>query len=473
MEKQQPQPIDIDRILTRQTDAPITSVNDLFCELPSCDLVRVSRLESHRCNALGNNNNTPWPLLITSTPRSATVYMTTALQQHGMKIQDDWSHKDPLAGRVSWIHAFDDTDQATFGESKAYGKRYKRVLHQTKEPLSGISSMCTEPILTSEGLSSRVFLQSHIPLRSSYFNHSTTDIKEAHTQSCLEFWVEWHTYITAMRFPTFEVFDVNLKDIFTVSEMNYLYQEKLPGIRIKTNSRKHRKRFTWQDLYTINPYYTLKAWELAHYYGYRYPEVDFNNLTCLEKMPLCDPSGQNSSRPSNMCLPGHHYHDDNASSTRSIGPPSSNLGFQGWTDSGCVEVQLSNRSYVGVRGLISEHEMEYIKNDLDPVLMAKLKPTVFASNASTILQYINYLSSILKKDKPFKLNTTVQVLASDSSSAIQYNELIIDQSFMMAMGFLVAILYFFFGRQRTRDPPQSLSVQVKKRRRRMKQKGME
>lgn len=174
-----------------------------------------------------------------------------------------------------------------------------------------------------------------------------------------------------------------------------------------------------------------------------------------------------------MCLLGYHYHDDNASSTRSIGPPSSNLGFQGWTDSGCVEVQLSNRSYVGVRGLISEHEMEYIKNDLDPVLMAKLKPTVFASNASTILQYINYLSSILKKDKPFKLNTTVQVLASDSSSAIQYNELIIDQSFMMAMGFLVAILYFFFGRQRTRDPPQSLSVQVKKRRRRMKQKGME
>ena len=65
--------------------------------------------------------------------------------------------------------------------------------------------------------------------------------------------------------------------------MNYLYQEKLPGIRIKTNSCKHRKHFNWQDLYTINPYYTLKAWELAHYCGYRYPEVDFNNLTCLEK----------------------------------------------------------------------------------------------------------------------------------------------------------------------------------------------
>ena len=107
--KTTPQPLHVDRILTRKPDAPISSVEDLFCELPSCDLVSQSRLESHRCGSLGKSSP-PRPLLITSTPRSATVYMQTSLRDHGMQIQDDW-HQPLRDGRVSWMHAFDDTDQ--------------------------------------------------------------------------------------------------------------------------------------------------------------------------------------------------------------------------------------------------------------------------------------------------------------------------------------------------------------------------
>lgn len=207
-EQEHASPINIDSILTRSPDAPISSAKDLFCELPSCDLVLQSRLESHRCEALGQNTPDTWPLLITATPRSGTVYMQSSLLNHGMEIQQDWNEAK-RDGRVSWMYAFDDLK--SFGPAKAHGKRFRTVLHQTKEPLSSITSMCTEPILSRE----KAFLQRHIPLPSSY------EKKELYwtisSRVCLEFWVKWQTFITAMRFPTYKVSEVELRDIFDIS----------------------------------------------------------------------------------------------------------------------------------------------------------------------------------------------------------------------------------------------------------------
>ena len=92
---------EIDHILTRPRDTPVRSADQLYCELPPCSLVSKSRLESRRCDALGERSPDVWPLLITSTPRSGTVFVQTSLNKHGMEIQDDW-HKSMRDGRVSW-----------------------------------------------------------------------------------------------------------------------------------------------------------------------------------------------------------------------------------------------------------------------------------------------------------------------------------------------------------------------------------
>ena len=92
---------EIDHILTRPRDALVRSADQLYCQLPPCSLVRKSRLESRRCDVLGERSPDAWPLLITATPRSGTVFMQTTLNKHGMEIQDDW-HKSMRDGRVSW-----------------------------------------------------------------------------------------------------------------------------------------------------------------------------------------------------------------------------------------------------------------------------------------------------------------------------------------------------------------------------------
>ena len=89
------------------TSTTMDAIRHLRCDLPPCELVRQSNLYSERCGSKGGPG---WPLLITGTPRSATVYAQTTLRKHGMEIQDDW-HQDMRDGRVSWIFAFEDESE--------------------------------------------------------------------------------------------------------------------------------------------------------------------------------------------------------------------------------------------------------------------------------------------------------------------------------------------------------------------------
>ena len=123
------------------------------------------------------------------------------------------------------------------------------------------------------------------------------------------------------------------------------------------------------DLYTIDPTNALKAWELAHYYGYNYKE-DFNDLTCLEKLPMCGrwDTGRSSGwedapfpdgLESDKCQ--RHSENQYPKSNRKISAPSQSLGFNGgWVDAGCVEVELSDGTYIGVRGLITQQDLGLI-----------------------------------------------------------------------------------------------------------------
>mmetsp|Transcript_34056 Transcript_34056/g.55616 ORF Transcript_34056/g.55616 Transcript_34056/m.55616 type:complete len:357 (+) Transcript_34056:1-1071(+) len=278
-----------------------------------------------------------------------------------MQIQEDMS-RTMRDGRVSWIFAFEDSHP--FGPARTGGKKYSHVLHQVKEPLSSITSICTEPVFG--GMLS--FLQRHIPLNSSREENPQL------SKACLEFWVQWHSFLTEMRFPTYKIEEVELQDIFQISGLGHLYLEEPLDISIKSNHRGHRPKFSWQELYTMDPLLAAKAWELAHYYGYSYPDVDFDSLTCLDYAPGCS---RRRNVKTDKCPNGTHPYPTNMSSNI-ISPPAANHGFKGWVDSGCVEYRVpwSFPPYIGIRGLLGEDDLQNISRTLDKELFLQLNETM-------------------------------------------------------------------------------------------------
>ena len=109
----------------------------------------------------------------------------------------------------------------------------------------------------------------------------------------------------------------------------------------------------------------IEAWDLAHYYGYKYPGIRFNELTCLALVPTC---GGGTREASSKCPTG-------TSPIRRLGgdeqirPPSRSLGFDGWADSGCVERAVVDENeatlYFGVRGVLSEKELAAVSSRLN------------------------------------------------------------------------------------------------------------
>lgn len=302
------------------------------CELPSCDIVRRSRLYSERCGS----NEAGWPLLVTATPRSATVYITYLLQSHGMKLADDWlSHRRD--GRVSWIHAFDDPDN--YGPPYTHtNKTFQHVLHQLRDPLKGITSMCTEPV---ELLSTK-FLNKHINI--------TAFDDNIHTSfTVLQWWVEWHTFLVDLKLPSYQIERVQAQDIFRIAGLEHLYNATQANNKTHSNTRFHRQTFTWQDLFTIDPQYAVKAWKLAHLFGYEYPNVDFDSLTCKSRLPLCgkDKFGEGllqiTGNESAICPVGTHP-------VPKIGNIRASPMDNGWTSWGCVEHKRNDGTFVGLSG---------------------------------------------------------------------------------------------------------------------------
>lgn len=161
-----------------------------------------------------------------------------------------------------------------------------------------------------------------------------------------------------------------------------MYLSEGRNITTNSNHRRHRKKFSWQELFTMDPTYALRAWQLAHYYGYDYPGIDFSNITCLNEMPHCrEPIRQ----PSNKCVPGSGPSSALLQeANQTITAPSANLGFTGWSDSGCVEVKLNNGTYIGIRGLVSKQEFDLIKNDLDPMVIEKINSTILELRGNTV-----------------------------------------------------------------------------------------
>ena len=166
-------------------------------------------------------------------------------------------------------------------------------------------------------------------------------------RASIEFWVEWHDYLKKMKLPTYKVENVTAESIFRMSQLEGIFRETARQVPSSTNTRKHRPPFTWQELYTLDPRTALRAWKLAAEFGYEYPDVDFDKLTCLPFVPAC---GKNEAKAQRKCEAGTHpFPRERVSGDAHL---KRRINRGGWVDEGCIETKTSNNTYVGVPGLI-------------------------------------------------------------------------------------------------------------------------
>ena len=265
--------------------------------------------------------------------------MSAQLTAHGMQIQDDWML--PLEhGRVSWMFAFENQPPFWPSRTDTQGRKYRRVLHQVKDPITSITSMCTEI---------RKFHPHLYPFLSKKLNMSIAYTGQASMRSgrvALQFWVGWHSFLKDVKFPTYQIETIDAKSIFQMAGLEAIYNATPSKLVSRThNTRGHRKSFTWQELYTIDPELTAQAWDLAHYYNYSYPGVNFDNLTCLESFTDC----ANAKHVPTLCPPGTHPFPKDGMTFELSQKPATG-GPTGWVDAGCIEHKMDDGRIVGIPG---------------------------------------------------------------------------------------------------------------------------
>jgi hypothetical protein len=306
------------------------------CKLPPCELVLQSRLFSECCNPKATDR---WPLLVTGTPRSATTYTSAWLTSHGMELANDWHHPK-LHGISSWIFAFE--DERNYGPARTGGGKFSHVLHQVRDPLKCITAQCSDP-LENDG-AFLPFLRRHINVSSSNDDWNWKAV------TTLKFWVEWHQYLNDMKFPTYQIEQVRAEDMFPMAGLESIYNaQKVEEKKVAKdhNHKEHRSDSLWQDLYSLDPELAAKAWDLAHFFNYSYPDVDFDSLTCLDRVPACLPNKLVQANP--KCLPGTHPFPKDGKKIELRDLPVS-TGFQGWVNGGCVEHKNEDGTFVGMIG---------------------------------------------------------------------------------------------------------------------------
>ena len=103
--------------------------------LPTKDQCRtVEKSSWYSCRCVPKIKATKlYPLIISATPRSGTVFTDTVLSELGLKLSNDWfqGHAVLPSGIVSWIHIFSDKIDY-FGPGKLNGARFYAFMHQVR-----------------------------------------------------------------------------------------------------------------------------------------------------------------------------------------------------------------------------------------------------------------------------------------------------------------------------------------------------
>lgn len=186
----------------------------VFCTTEFCDRVQKTTLYCSCCSA-----DPPLllrPLLITGTPRSGTVFLSSLLSSLGLKMGADTGLPTRHGGIVSWVHLFADYHPDLHFTSSTQPAQYSRVLQLVRDPLASLTSIAfTEPILHDAGYLR--YIARHIPLQDSTTllpqlpsnnNNTTTtphmEPPERHAlrlRRALEFYTGWHRTIASLHVP--------------------------------------------------------------------------------------------------------------------------------------------------------------------------------------------------------------------------------------------------------------------------------
>ena len=265
------------------------------CTEAQCSVIRESTLFSSCCHHTTTNETTTYPLLITATPRSGTVFTVGLLNQLGLQVHND-GQRPGRDGMVSWLHIFEDVYQLLWVQGELHGSKFRTVLHQARDPLKSLTSIAfTEPLFRQDYES---YLQRHINLTSP----SDMDFAEQpeaprsnrqasnNIYRALEFYLQWHTFIDSLQVPIFRLEDL-VEDISVVDKIfasvgraapnhnvtqHFLSENKRQRRRlakVNTNQRSHRAVLQWEELCRVHVEMANRVLELSQRYGY-YKEIE-------------------------------------------------------------------------------------------------------------------------------------------------------------------------------------------------------
>eukprot|EP01083_Nonionella_stella_P089589 250009_1 len=271
--------------ILQQTNTAHVQMASMNCSLFRQSNLYLKECESEWTNEHNNKNiHHTWPLLITGTPRSGTKYMAIILNYLGIHVVHDW--RGPTMdedGQVSWMEAFK--------APRLHGGRFRNIFIQMRDPLAAIASMCTEPIAAEwehRFVSRRV---------------SIPNISENKLWIVTKWWYEWHYKLNRFGFDWYKIEDVQSTDSrLVISTLTNILktahllpkvrdQQFLHGtissalhhaLRIKKNSRKHRPKLTWDELFLLNEEYAFKIYNLStkvYNYTYDWDYKRFNHTT--------------------------------------------------------------------------------------------------------------------------------------------------------------------------------------------------
>jgi len=245
------------------------------CSEPVCAIIRRTTVLSKCCKNMPQGPGHIWPLLITGTPRSGTVFTHHVLNALGVKVHNDWGNPD-RDGILSWIHFYKRAKDDYFGPGRLSGGRFKVVIHLVRDPLKSITSIgCTEGMVGNS--EQPRFIRGNIPFDEKRFPGD-------HKLGLgLQMWVEYHTAMSQTGAPLWRLEDLfadrfnKTKQLFTLlgtlapkypstATIDHAFDSKAHP----HNNRGHRGTVTWGQLFRIDAVLAMRAWLLSESYGYHY-----------------------------------------------------------------------------------------------------------------------------------------------------------------------------------------------------------
>ena len=318
------------------------SRKDICCSNEHCNLVKRSTLYSeccanlpiappiHRSHATTKHRIPPsrikeatriYPILISATPRSGTVFLQSLLKKLGIiAFNDMQTPRRYMNVMVSWMHIF--KDDVYYGPTNLYGSKFQHVLHQVRDPLKSLTSLAfTEPLKTDHDYLD--FVSRHIKLTDvekvqtilkqqqlnsssnikagASGNHTSRLLKQSQDEQFLifrgmEMYLQWQRYLLDLSLPRHSLEDLTVHCNFTAIYRIFRILKRSPPSEARlrdivhsmqrrrrrrtlllqqqqrnkkhTNSRRHRPTLDWDELCQVHVDMTQQFLTVSHELGY-------------------------------------------------------------------------------------------------------------------------------------------------------------------------------------------------------------